>query len=167
MLKIAINAVLFQVGWILSVLYGNGAAMLIAAIVIAIYSVFFLRSRADIVLIAAVVMLGVCGDLILGYYGVLVYPSGAPFPPFWMVTLWLLFATTLPWSLSWLVRNPLWFVLFAIIGGPVSYIAGVNLSSVSFGQEFALSVIILVVVWLIHGMIIQNFYKQWQLRQAS
>ena len=167
MIKIAINALLFQVGWILSVLYGNGAAILIASAAIAIYAAFFLRGQADILLISAVVMLGVCGDILLGYFGVLIYPSGASIPPFWMVTLWLLFATTLPWSLSWLVRNPKWFVLFAIIGGPLSYIAGVNLSSVSFGREFALSVIILVVVWLIHGMIIQNFYKQWQLRQAS
>ena len=162
MFKIVINALLFQAGWMLSVLYGNGVAILIALLAVAIYGFFYLRSKAELVLIISVIALGALGDTLLGYSGVLIYPSGAPYPPFWMVTLWLLFATTIPWSLHWLAGKRLWFVVFSIIGGPLSYYVGVSLTGVTFGQGIFLSIIILGVLWMVHGLIIQYFFSRWQ-----
>ena len=167
MLKLVINALLFQAGWILSVLYGNGVAILIAISAVAIYGFFYLRNKAELMLIVSIITLGALGDTLLGYFGVLVYPSGAPYPPFWMVTLWLLFATTIPWSLHWLAGKRLWFVLFSIIGGPFSYYVGVSLTGVTFGLGIFFSIAVLGILWMMYGLIIQYFFSRWQNQVAS
>lgn len=162
LLKVLFNAALFQVGWILSVLYGNSIALVIALAAILIYGAYYLRSRAEFALIVSVILLGFAGDTLLGITGILVYPSGAPYPPFWMVTLWLLFATTIPWSLRWIAAKRTWFVMFSAVGGPVSYLIGVNLSGVTLGTELLLSLLILGFLWAIHGLVIQYFFTLWQ-----
>lgn len=162
MIKTIANAAIFQVGWFLSVVYGNVIAALVFTVAIVVYSVFYLKARSEIVLIASIIGLGYAGDTLLGSLGILVYPSGLVFPPFWMVTLWLLFAMTLPWSLRWIVERRFWFVLFSTIGGPLSYFIGVNLSAVQFGSESAFVLGLVVFLWLIHGLSIHGLFTRWQ-----
>ena len=108
-----LNGILFQVGWLLCVFYGNQAAVFVAAIAVLTHTLFFLKSREELLLILSVVLVGIAGDIFLGFTGALEYPYGATFPPFWMMTLWLLFAMTIPWALRWLVRKPVCLSLFA------------------------------------------------------
>jgi len=162
MLKTLVNAAIFQLGWIVSVLYGNVAAGLVFVIAVAVYGVFYLRSQSDILLICSVILLGYLGDTLLGSLGILIYPSGRVFPPFWMVTLWLLFAMSLPWSLRWIAQRRFWFILFSAIGGPLSYVIGVNLTAVQFGNGIVYAVTLVSMLWLAHGLLINILFIRWQ-----
>ena len=106
MAKLILNAGIFQLGWILSVLFGNVVALASALVSSVIYYGYFVTGRRDLTLILGVVLLGFFGDTLMGILGILVHTNGLPFPPPWMMTLWLLFAMTLPWSLRALAARP-------------------------------------------------------------
>ncbi len=159
--KLILNAGIFQLGWILSVLFGNVVAMASALVSSVIYYGFFVTGRRDLTLIVGVVLLGFIGDTLMGILGVLVHANGWPFPPPWMVTLWLLFAMTLPWSLRALAaRKPL-FLMLCVIGGTLSYSVGERLSDVSFGYPRDATLLILGGAWLIYGVLILLLINRW------
>ncbi|MYB35002.1 MAG: DUF2878 domain-containing protein [Gammaproteobacteria bacterium] len=156
------NAVKFQAGWVLVVLYGNTVAVACAIVALIIYGKWFYTGIQDVFLIAVTVALGFVGDTLLGFFGLLAYPSGLAVPPFWMITLWLLFSMTLPWSVRPLIRKRLVFVVFCIIGGPLSYVAGVRLTDVEFGLEPMQAIPVLVAVWIVYGLILSNLVRRWE-----
>ena len=163
MSKILLNAGVFQAGWFLSVLFGNVIAIMYAALACLIYLRYFLTSKRDLGLFAAVLLVGFIGDSLLGLTGVLVHPNGLPFPPIWMVVLWLLFAMTLPWSLRPLMRRRGVFLVLCAVGGTLSYVAGVRLTSISFGYTTLNSTILLSGLWLAHGSILLALVRRWEL----
>ncbi|MCY4218755.1 MAG: DUF2878 domain-containing protein [Gammaproteobacteria bacterium] len=162
MAHIIANAVKFQIGWVLVVLYGNTMAMVCAVIALLIYSKWFYSGIQDLILIGLTVALGFVGDTLMGYIGLLEYPSGLIVPPFWMITLWLLFSMTLPWSLRPLIRRRPLFILFCIIGGPLSYVVGVRLTDVEFGLEPMNVILILSAIWIVYGFVLSNFVTRWE-----
>jgi len=162
MVKPIVNGVLFQVGWILSVFYGNFAALIVAVIAATVYALFYMRSTGEVLMIALIVAVGITGDVILGLSAVLDYPTGALLPPFWMMTLWLLFATTVPWALRWLVTKQFWFVTLCVICGPLSYVVGVSHSDVKFGLPTVGAVSLLGLLWLVHSLFIVHLHQKWQ-----
>lgn len=54
---------------------------------------------------------------------------GEQFPPLWIITLWLAFATTFNVSLRWLQRRYLFAALFGLVGGPLAWYAGMRLGA--------------------------------------
>jgi hypothetical protein len=58
--------------------------------------------------------------------------------PIWMITLWLLFATTLNVSLKWLQGRYLIAAVFGFIGGPLAYWGGAKLGAINWLQHFEL-----------------------------
>lgn len=161
-LKPVINGVIFQAGWILSVLYGDRAALAVTVAAALIYSVFYLRNRYELALITSIAACGVLGDIALGLSDVLRFPSALPLPPYWMVTLWLLFASTIPWALRWLVQQRVWFIILCAIGGPLSYWIGVSRSVVQFGPPLFTSLLVLAGLWTGYGILINALYRRWQ-----
>ncbi len=113
-------------------------------------------------LIAAVLALGLLGDCLMGILTILKYPTNSFYPPFWLFTLWILFAQALPWSLEWIVKRRFAFTLFACIGGTLSYLLGVDLSDVQFGTDRKIVVITLASLWAIYGLVIHQIYLWWQ-----
>ena len=113
-------------------------------------------------MVALIVAAGVAGDIVLGLSNVLVYPSGTILPPYWMMTLWLLFATTIPWALRWLVTNRFWFVTLCVISGPLSYYVGVSQSDVTFGLPLIAALSLLGLMWFFHGLYITHIHNKWQ-----
>ena len=160
--KILLNAGVFQAGWFLSVLYGNVIALMYAGVASFLYLRYFLTSTRDLTLFAAVLLVGFVGDSLLGLTGVLIHPNGLPFPPVWMVVLWLLFAMTLPWSLRPLTRHKWLFLGLCMAGGTLSYVAGVKLTTVSFGYAMQVTALLLAGVWLVHGLILLALVRQWE-----
>ena len=158
------NGVLFQVGWFLCVVFGDLAALTAAMVMIAIYALYYARSSQEYLFFAVIMAIGFAGDTLLSLTGILVYPSGLPFPPIWMMVLWMLFAMTLPWSLHWLVSRPRLFTVFCAIGGTFSYFVGVRLSGVQFGQDLLVCLGALLVLWAVHGYLLGNLYAQWRQR---
>ncbi len=162
MVQILVNAGIFQAGWILIVLYGNAMALAYALVSMLIYWKWFCSGSRDAFLIAATVVLGFGSDAMLGLTGILIYPHGLPVPPFWLVTLWLLFAMTLPWSLRPLTQRRMFFLALCILGGPLSYVVGERLTEVSFGWGLPQTVLILGVLWLLHGLVLLRFVHYWE-----
>lgn len=135
------NFILYNVGWFAVVLFaaqgqvwvGNVAVML----VVAAHLLSVPSARKESLLLAAAAVIGLVWETLLVWSGILSYPT-APgigvLAPSWIVAMWILFATTINVSLSWVKRS--WWLasLFGAIGGPLAFAAGQALGAVSFGD---------------------------------
>ena len=138
-MRILVNFLLFQLAWFACVLGGAHALPWIGPLVVLGVVVYHLalavdaRAEAALLLIAA--LIGTLFDSVLVSTAWLEYPSGqwfASLAPYWIIAMWVAFATTLNVSLTWLRgRMPL-AVAFGAIGGPLAYYAGMRLGGVSF-----------------------------------
>jgi apolipoprotein D and lipocalin family protein len=98
---------------------------------------FIDRRAADLQLIGAAVVVGLIVDTVLLRSGELrfvfgTWPEG--FAPYWMLSLWAAFATTLNHSLRWIVHRPLVAILLGAIGGPLAYLAGAKLGALQLAS---------------------------------
>jgi len=136
-----LNIACFQLGWFACVL-GAAHSMpwvgpLVAVPVIALHVYQADNSRLEIVLMLIAAVVGSLFDQSLLSLGLIKFTSGSLHGyllPLWMVTLWLLFATTLNISLRWMRSRPIVAVLFGAVGGPLAYISGVKLGAMQFLQ---------------------------------
>jgi apolipoprotein D and lipocalin family protein len=130
------NMVAYQVAWfacVLSAAFGMpwiGAAS--ALVVVAGHLTLIDRRAAELKLIGAAVIVGLVVDTALLRSGELRFVSSAwpeGFAPYWMLSLWAAFATTLNHSLRWVMRRPWVATLLGVIGGPLAYLAGAKLGA--------------------------------------
>jgi len=136
MLRMLLNAALFQVAWFAAVL---GAAHemawfgpLVLLPVLAVNLAMASDRRGELKLWAVAGTLGLLFDTALVAAGVFaprhhLFPH--PFSPPWMIGLWLNFAATLNQSLAWLQARPLLAALFGAVGGPLAYYGGARLGA--------------------------------------
>lgn len=154
-MSMLINFVAFQIGWFSSVI---GAAKqmpwlgpIAFLLVLALHLRGAHRPHSEVTLIAACGVIGLFFDSVLVAAGWVTYPSGLfseLLAPYWIVTMWMLFGTTLNLSLGWLKGRPLLAAGVGAIGGPASYIAGQKLGGIVF-LEFAPAMVSLAVGWAI------------------
>ena len=131
-----INILGFQLGWFSCVL-GAAHGMpwlgpLITLPIIAWHVSGARIMRAELLLLAIVTLIGSGFDQLLLLQGWIRYPASgwpASLLPIWMVTLWMLFCTTLNISLRWMRRHTLTAIIFGFIGGPLAYLGGQNLGA--------------------------------------
>jgi len=136
-----LNIACFQLGWFACVL-GAAQSMpwigpLVAVPVIALHLYQADNSRLEIVLMLIAAFVGSLFDQSLLSLGLIKFTSGSMHGyllPLWMVTLWLLFATTLNVSLRWMRGRPVVAVIFGVVGGPLAYMGGVKLGAMQFLQ---------------------------------
>jgi uncharacterized protein (TIGR03382 family) len=103
---------------------------------------------AQLLLVAGLLGLVVDGGLVAG--GVLAFtkPAGGPaFVAPWMIALWVAFATTLPWSMSFLSERILLAAILGAILGPLAYVAGARLGAVTIGASLSRSLGAIAVGW--------------------
>jgi hypothetical protein len=151
--RLLINFLAFQAGWFACVLGAAngypvaGPLVVIAAVAIHLYQARVIRKEAALLAIAALV--GALFDTLLAKSGALSYVNGALWDgtaPYWIVAMWVLFATTLNVSMRWLHGNYLTAAIFGLVGGPLSYIAGARLGGLEF-IDMTSSVIMLAAGW--------------------
>lgn len=150
-----INFAAFQIGWFSSVI---GAAKqmpwlgpVALLFVLAIHLRQARRPQAELVLVIACGLVGVFFDSLLVGFGWVTYPSGqfSEFlAPYWIVTMWMLFGTTLNMSMGWLKGRPVLAAVFGAIGGPASYVAGQKLGGIVF-LDYSAAIIALAIGWAI------------------
>jgi Protein of unknown function (DUF2878) len=90
------------------------------------------RARPELALVVMAVLLGALFETLLVQTGLLRFENGVLIEgtaPYWMVTLWAIFATTLNVSLRWLRARTALAALFGAIGGPAAYFAGAKLGA--------------------------------------
>lgn len=143
MLRLIINLVAFQIGWLASVLGGAWGLPWLGVGVVALVVAWHLRLSAaparEGLLLLLIGTLGAFWDGLLVRFGFLDYPSGMLLPwlaPVWIIAMWVAFATTLNVSLAWLKGRWYLAILFGAIGGPLAYYAGHQLGGVSFPDAF-------------------------------
>ena len=135
------NIVAYQVAWFACVLSAAAGMPWIGAAaaltVVATHLSFIDRRAADLQLIGAAVVVGLIVDTVLLRSGELrfvsdTWPEG--FAPYWMLSLWAAFATTLNHSLRWVVHRPMVATLLGAIGGPLAYLAGAKLGALQLAS---------------------------------
>ena len=150
-----VNFLVFQVGWFSSVLGAAnqmpwlGPVLVVAAV--ALHLRFAHQPAKELMLIASCGVLGALFDSALVAAGWVQYPSGmiaAGVAPYWIVGMWLLFATTLNVSLRWLRSRVLLAAVFGLIGGPASYVAGAKLGGITLLEPGA-ALAMLAVGWAV------------------
>jgi hypothetical protein len=138
--KFLINLAAFQFGWFACVWGGANELPALGAVAVAVIVAIHLlytahRPIPELCLILLAGLIGVAWDSALVALGWLSYPSGnfaSGFAPYWIIAMWMLFATTLNVSLGWLKQRALLGVLMGAIGGPLAYYAGFKLGGVEF-----------------------------------
>jgi hypothetical protein len=144
-----LNLSLFKAGWVAAVFAAAASLPVLGTAVIAIAVAIHLwrtdEPRSEVLLLAMAAAIGFVWESLLVYSGIVQYGASAAFAavaPYWIVALWVLFATTLNVGMRWLRKNLLIAVIFGAIGGPMSFLAGEKAGAVSFSDtSTALAVI--------------------------
>lgn len=138
-MTVLINIVVYQLCWIACILGGANGMPLLGVVAVALAVAYHLyraeQARPELILIGAAALVGAIWDSLLVAAGWLVYPSGtllAGTAPYWIVALWVIFATTLNVSLRWFKQHLVLAALFGAAGGPLAYYAGARLGGVEF-----------------------------------
>lgn len=137
------NFVLFQLGWLVSVV-GAARGYPLAGVAYAgawvLLHHWHMRSGRlqELLFVLASAALGFIVDSLLVVSGFIAFPPYARigFPStIWMVCLWLMFAMTLRHSLGWLRRR---YLLAAVLGGvfgPLAYWAGSRIGAIHLNGD--------------------------------
>lgn len=141
------NFVLFQTVWFVCALLSDIASL--AVIVIILFHCFLTPTlKKDALLAGIVVVIGTLIDFILTQIGLLGFSSADGFLPFWLILLWLYFATTYNHALSWLKRLPAYgLFVFGAVLGPLSYYAAAKLDVLQYNVNDIDLLLIHVISW--------------------
>ena len=136
-----VNLTLFKAGWLASVFSAAASVPLAGTAVIAIaVAVHLLRSgqpRDELRLLALAAAIGFLWESLLVSAGIVQYGTSAVvagIAPYWIVAMWVLFATTLNVGMRWLHKSPVIAAIAGAIGGPMAFLAG---SAAGAGPESA------------------------------
>jgi hypothetical protein len=154
-MPVLINLVAFKLGWLACVVGGaNGWPVLGSLIAVAIVGFHVFTSDAPTRELTLVLIAGVIGalwDSALAGAGLVVYASGTLFAgtaPYWIIAMWLLFATLLNKSLRWMHQRLPLAALFGGLGGPLAFYAGHRLGAVEF-SDFWPAMLALSIGWAV------------------
>ena len=129
-----INALLFQIAWLLGVVVG-GWWVLLAFIPLLMHFVHTCdNARLDIAVVAAVMVPGVLIDCLLAAADIYHFFSADLVLgiPGWLWLLWCGFGLTINRSLRWAFSGVWLFPVLCLVSGPFSYFAGRRLGAVEF-----------------------------------
>jgi hypothetical protein len=154
-MNVLINVSVFKLAW-LSTVFGGANELPLLGLFAAMLAVgIHLRLVPDplreLTLILMTGVIGLVIDSVMVAAGWLTYSSGvvvAGLAPYWIMAMWMLFATTLNVSFRWL-QSRLWAAaLMGAVFGPVAYLGGSAAGAVTLSQPFA-AMTALSVAWAI------------------
>lgn len=150
------NFVIYQLAWFAVILgAARGFAWLGAAMALLVAGVhlWLRREPLEFRLVGVAALLGLVIDTTLAATGLVRFDSAGnlPIAPYWMLALWVAFATTLNHSLSWLMRRPIVAALGGAVFGPLAYLAGEKLGALSLPSPSIALPVIATAWWLAMG----------------
>ncbi len=148
-MKSVINASLFNVAWLICVIFGDIAAVAVSAAILLLHFFFISRNLFEFPLLIKVFILGWFVDTALFSSGILTAESEKIFPPLWLSCLWLMFATTLNHCFMWFQEHKILAILVGFISGPTSYFAGCQLSDIALAEPQLRSLLIIALLWAV------------------
>lgn len=141
------NALIFNVAWLCCVVGGNGVALITVIFAVFIHLRYISSDYKELILFFQIVLFGFIVDSLFIKAGVLIHPNDGLFPPFWLVALWLMFATTLNHSMKFFRKHIVFASMAGAISGPLSYIAGARMSDFSLGEPLVVAVFSISAIW--------------------
>ena len=130
------NFVFFQLGWFACVLGAANNQVLWAVLGTMAYIAFHVwrldEPQRSLRLLTGALIYGVVVDTLIIHLGYLDFQDPWPsayLSPVWMWVLWVLVATTINGSLSWLRGRPVLGAVLGAICGPMSYEAGIRMGA--------------------------------------
>lgn len=144
-----INVLVFQVGWLVCILCGSFWACAYTCAVIVFHFFISPQRLNDAVAVLVALLLGFSHEMLLFHGGYIQFVESTSLPPLWLLCLWALLGITLNHSLVWIYSRPLWSALLGAIAAPLSYLAGVNLSSAEWSSPLLVVLPIIAVLWLV------------------
>jgi hypothetical protein len=154
-MNLLINVAAFKLGWVSSVVGGAqqlpwlGPLVVFAAV--ALHLARAQRPSSEFMLIIACGLIGAVFDSALVAAGWVTFPSGMfsdLMAPYWIVTMWMLFGTTINLSMRWMRGRPLLAAAFGFVGGPLAYLAGYKIGGIQFVDQPA-AMAMLAIGWAI------------------
>ncbi len=137
MKNVFVNLAVFKAAWTAVVISAAAGAPVLGVIAVAIAVGIHLWScnnpEAEIRLLLAAASLGFAWESALVLANLLEYSSGNWMPglaPYWIVAMWVLFATTLNVGMRWLRRSTAVAAVAGAIGGPLGFFVGASIGAV-------------------------------------
>ena len=142
------NVLLFQLGWFLCVLGGDQIALIAVPVILLLHLGYINDQAGEWKLLVGMFLIGLLVDVTLVNSGVLLLSANAGvLPPLWLMLLWPLFATLLNHSLAWFKSHLGLAAVSAAIAAPLTYMAGVRLSDVTFFDPQWLALLVIALCW--------------------
>lgn len=142
------NLAFFKIGWVACVMFAAAGQPLLAALSVLAVAVAHLAAvkapMKELFLLLVAAGFGLGWESFMVWTGLVTYPNyeSAILAPFWIVAMWVLFATTINHGLRWTKRS-LWVASIAgLLGGPLAFFGGMNLGAVEFSHTAAALVVI-------------------------
>ncbi len=151
----ALNALIFYFGWVLCIFFAASHepwwGIGITSIFLFFHCLMTRTLKKDLILIGVFVILGFFVDSLYSITGVVAYESPNPFSPhwapFWILTIWAVFAVSINHSMWWLKKRYFLAALLGAWGGVASYVAGERLGAAHFPESYLKSVLVIGGVW--------------------
>ena len=148
-----VNLAAYQLAWFACVLGGANQMPWLGPMVVVVALGLHLRSARrpfdEFLLVLACGFIGAFFDSALVALDWVSYPSGQfgeNFAPYWIIALWIAFATTLNVSMRWLRGSPILAAFYGFTGGPLTYWGGMELGAMQLINVPA-SMIALAIGW--------------------
>ncbi|MCK7598446.1 DUF2878 domain-containing protein [Microbulbifer sp. CAU 1566] len=138
------NFALFVAGWWTALLYGNAMALIALFLVLALHFVMW-RDVRDIFIILGFIFCGFAIEWGFMASGVQDYHSNLP--PAWAICIWAMLATTMRYSLSWLISKPGYAALTGLLVAPVFYFNSVHFGPAGWGRPVWQCLLSIALVW--------------------
>lgn len=142
------NLAFFKIGWVACVMFAAAGQPVLATLSVAAVAVVHLVSLnaplKEVLLLLAAAVVGLGWESFMVWTGLVQYAGheSSMLAPYWIVAMWVLFATTINHGLRWAKRN-LWVASLAgLLGGPMAFYGGMNLGAVEFSHTAAALVVI-------------------------
>ena len=166
MKALVVNLSLFKIGWLASVFTAAASMPVVGTIVVGIAVAAHLwlshDSQNELKLLAFAAFLGLIWESLLVASGIVSYEASSILPgvaPYWIVGMWVLFATTLNVAMRWLRKSVFVAAAAGAAGGPLSFLAGEKMGAVSFADP-ALALIIIGLGWAVLLPLLVNFAQR-------
>lgn len=150
-----INLVAFKAGWVAVILTAAASrpelGVLAVAFVVTIHLVRTPDVRPEVFVLAAAAGIGLIWESLLVAGGFLEYNVGmlaSGMAPYWIVAMWVLFATTLNVGMRWLRKSLFIAAAAGAIGGPMAFIAGEAAGAVTFTDPTS-TIVAIGIGWMI------------------
>lgn len=155
MKSIVVNLSFFKVGWLASVFTAASsmpvAGTAVIGLAVLVHLLISKNANAEFRLLAIAALIGLVWESILVMTGLVEYNAASVLPglaPYWIVAMWVLFATTINVGMRWLKKNIYVAAIAGAIGGPMSFLAGSKAGAVSFADP-TVSLIVIGIGWAV------------------